>query len=117
MQSQTPVSATQLRALPVLLERRDFELGTSSPRRRPLISNVTGRLTTPIPTSTSSVMGLWAKERGAGGIDRGTACGAKSALHFDVQGSVAKSTHAGILWPTLRQDSGLASVSISGFDG
>ncbi len=35
-------------------------------------------------------------------------CGAKSVFHFDVQGSVAKSTHAGLPWlRRLRQDSRL----------
>ena len=38
--------------------------------------------------------------------------GAKSVFHFDVQGSVAKSTHAGIPWLRfIRQRLGRASIS------
>ena len=44
-------------------------------------------------------------------------CGAKSVFHFDVQGSVAKSTHAGIPWLRyLRQRLG-ARVHFWPFDG
>jgi hypothetical protein len=65
------------------------------------ISSSTGRPTTIIPTWIWSVFGNGAARMGNARWRRLTeerAGGAKSVFHFDVQGSVAKSTHSGIPW-------------------
>ena len=74
------------------------------------------------PTSISSATACAATARRAwatraGGDCARSAARAKSVFHFDVQGSVAKSTHAGIPWlRTLRQQLG-ARVHFWPFDG
>lgn len=44
-------------------------------------------------------------------------CGAKSVFHFDVQGSVAKSTHAGLPWLRFLHENLGARVHFWPFDG
>lgn len=44
-------------------------------------------------------------------------CRAKSVFHFDVQGSVAKSTHSGIPWLRHLRQQGLEKLHVWPFDG
>jgi hypothetical protein len=73
-------------------------------RRSLTISGVTGRPTTTTPMLISCAKGACGNGAARAGNSRRRrlteerAGGAKSVFHFDVQGSVAKSTHAGIPW-------------------
>ena len=96
-----------------------------SPTGRPssTISSATGRPTRITPMSISCAtasLGNGAARMGNARWRRLTeerAGGAKSVFHFDVQGSVAKSTHAGIPWLRfIRQQLG-ARVHFWPFDG
>ncbi len=44
-------------------------------------------------------------------------CGAKSIFHFDVPGSVAKSTHAGLIWLRFLAEKGPSNLHFWPFDG
>ena len=44
-------------------------------------------------------------------------CGAKSIFHFDVPGSVAKSTHAGLVWLRFFAETGPSNLHFWPFDG
>ena len=92
-------------------------------RASSMISSATGRPTRITPMSISCAMASSATARSRAGnarwrrLTEERAGGAKSVFQFDVQGSVAKSTHAGIPWLRfIRQRLG-ARVHFWPFDG
>ena len=84
------------------LRRAPMRIASSHGPRSSMISSVIGRLmTTSMSISSARRTRYGAARTGNARWRRLTeerAGGAKSVFYFDVQGSVAKSTHAGIPW-------------------